>query len=249
MSFDSPVARKADLEIREKRTMGPLAAPTRVDEERAHRGGVVLAKDSYSSGQAAKIIGIPARTMRHYLNKGRIPGEQNPITGTWHVRRETLMELLEREGRTVVSAPQLVKLLAYDEDPGTLVALKNAARQAFPNMSLNTPRDVCDAVLQIGTWQPEVVVIGSRKGSIGIRDILGALRKNPTTAVIKVIALGSSPDEFNELRAMGADAVLLKPLQVSAFVETLEKLAAGPKKMDDEPEDARTLAGAHNGKG
>ncbi len=227
MSFDTPAVRKTELEIRDEQPTGPLAAPTRVNEGRPRKASVVLAKETYSSGQAAKIIGIPARTMRHYLNKGRIPGQQNPITGTWHVRRDTLMELLEQEGRAVVSAPKVLKMLVFDEDLSTLVALKNAVREAFPAIRVNTPRDVCDAVLQIGTWQPDVVVLGSRKGHIGIHDILGALRKNPITAVIKVIAMGSSPEELNELRAMGADAALSKPLQAASFVDAVGALAAG----------------------
>jgi excisionase family DNA binding protein len=51
-------------------------------------------KPTLTSGQAAALLGIPARTVRRYLITGKLKGKQNPITGRWTVERTDVQEFL-----------------------------------------------------------------------------------------------------------------------------------------------------------
>jgi hypothetical protein len=53
-------------------------------------------KDTYTSGEIAKILDIPDRTARAYLSIGKIQGTQNPITGRWKVTKETLLDFMKQ---------------------------------------------------------------------------------------------------------------------------------------------------------
>ena len=55
-------------------------------------------KASYSSGEAARFLGIPGRTLRRYLTRGWIVASQNPITGSWVIPREALIAFLRQRG-------------------------------------------------------------------------------------------------------------------------------------------------------
>ncbi len=67
------------------------------------RGNVTIlpqdeAKTTYSSGEAARFLGIPARTLRRYLTRGWIAASQNPITGSWVIPRASLLAFLRQRG-------------------------------------------------------------------------------------------------------------------------------------------------------
>lgn len=45
-----------------------------------------------TSGQAAKFLGIPGRTIRRYLSSGRLQATQHPVTKRWGLTQEALVE-------------------------------------------------------------------------------------------------------------------------------------------------------------
>ena len=56
---------------------------------------LILKKEEYTSGEIAKLLKIPNRTIRRYLEIGKITGNQHPITKTWIVTRDDLIEFLK----------------------------------------------------------------------------------------------------------------------------------------------------------
>ena len=60
-------------------------------------------QETMTSGQAAILLGIPARTVRRYLVTGRLPGVQNPITGRWTVQRADVVGFLEAHTRRPIA--------------------------------------------------------------------------------------------------------------------------------------------------
>jgi excisionase family DNA binding protein len=55
---------------------------------------MAMEKTTLTSGQVARLLGISPRTARRYLTQGRIPAEQNPLTGRWRVTREALLAFM-----------------------------------------------------------------------------------------------------------------------------------------------------------
>jgi excisionase family DNA binding protein len=45
----------------------------------------------YTTGQVAKLLDVPDRTIRRYVQNGKIEGSQNPITKTWSIGREAII--------------------------------------------------------------------------------------------------------------------------------------------------------------
>lgn len=54
-----------------------------------------MTRSSYTSGEVAKVLGIPSRTVRRYLQLGKIPAIQNPLTRRWRVRHVDLRDFME----------------------------------------------------------------------------------------------------------------------------------------------------------
>jgi hypothetical protein len=49
---------------------------------------------AYTSGQIARLLGIPPRTARRYIASGRIQARQDPITHRWVVPAAALLRFL-----------------------------------------------------------------------------------------------------------------------------------------------------------
>ena len=76
-----------------------------------------LDKDTYTSGQAARLLDIPARTLRRYLSIGKIEGIQNPITQTWQISAEALSRFIQNQGGEVIIQEHPVTVLVIDGKP------------------------------------------------------------------------------------------------------------------------------------
>jgi PAS domain S-box-containing protein len=77
---------------------------------------------------------------------------------------------------------------------------------------------------------PDVVLLDLNLPDIPGREVLSRLRSDPRTARIPVVVISAdaTPRMVEALTAAGADAFLTKPLDVKEFVETVERLLAGP---------------------
>ncbi len=78
---------------------------------------------------------------------------------------------------------------------------------------------------------PDLVLMDIQLPDIDGITALGRLRADPQTQTIPVVAVSASvmPDERQRVVASGFDAFVTKPINVKAFLETVEKYAGKPK--------------------
>jgi hypothetical protein len=71
----------------------PLLLSTTTGRRQVQKALLKSIDGDLTSSQAAAILGIPARTMRRYLEIGKFPGIQNSITGSWSVSKSAIEKL------------------------------------------------------------------------------------------------------------------------------------------------------------
>ncbi len=180
--------------------------------------------DPCTSGEAAKLLGVPDRTLRRYLNTGKIDGVQNPITGTWHISREALIRFIREKGCDLRQFPFSIQVLVVDDEPNVANSITRILGKNFPDMVVTVSRDPCNALIEIGNTRPDLVILDARMPLLNGRDILVAMKNNPATKDIKVLATSGQPTDLDELTALGADGILCKPFSFSDLLERIETL-------------------------
>jgi CheY-like chemotaxis protein len=77
---------------------------------------------------------------------------------------------------------------------------------------------------------PDVVLLDLHLPDMHGREVLRRLRADPRTAHVPVVIISAdaTPRTVEALEADGVDAFLTKPLDVRAFVATVERLLARP---------------------
>ena len=194
-----------------------VAGPERVRERESVRRQTaseeeqcfIIEQETYTSGQAARLLRIPARTLRRYLSVGRIQGNQNPITQTWHITCDALVRFIEAQGGKAVVKPGEVTVLVIDGKPVMADLLKRVAEQTRSGIVVREFQEVGDALIESGVRRPDLIVIDTATPFFDGVGLLRLLRSNPHTQSSKILAMTDSADNVDQLRAYGATMTIV----------------------------------------
>ena len=198
--------------------------PARIERKRRSRQAsrcFTLDKDTYTSGQAARILDIPARTLRRYLSIGKIEGTQNPITQTWQISAEALSRFITTQGGEVVIADQEIVALVIDGKPQVAELLRRFAQQRYPNLVIKEFQEVGDALIESGVKTPDLIVIDTNTPFYDGLALLRLLRSNSHTASSKILAITDASDTTANLGHLGATTTLVKPFSFNDLAQTI----------------------------
>ena len=174
--------------------------------------------------ELARNIGVSFATVNRWEN-----GHRRPSPAARRLLRaffdRHVPEQDRREGRTDEDDP--VRVLIVDDDPLVRDALRHALSIPDARFDVETAEDGYEAGVKTGTFRPHIVVLDLFLPRLdGIR-VCRFLKESPETRQIKVVAVtGYGTEEtLRQIRDAGADAVLLKPLDMVEFLRTVEELA------------------------
>ena len=79
--------------------------------------------------------------------------------------------------------------------------------------------------------KPDLVLMDIQLGDISGITALAQIRADPATANMPVVAVSASvmPDEQQKIAASGFDEFVSKPINVTSFVQMVERFAGKPK--------------------
>jgi len=193
-------------------------------------GCFCIDQESYTSGQAARLLDIPARTLRRYLSIGKIKGSQNPITQTWQISRESLAKFVEKQGGRAVINQNEISILIIDCNPMVCDFLNQANNQSRPGLSIQTFKEVGDALIESGVSNPDLIIIDITNPIYDGVQLLSTLHNNQHTKSSKVLAIAETDERKNELQNSGATMILVKPFSYNDLLETIDMMF--PKKTE-----------------
>ncbi len=184
--------------------------------------GITFKKKFYTSGQAARLLQIPERTMRRYLSLGKVLGEQHPITGTWKISKEALIRFVADRCGQKSQAAATLRVLVIHQDTRTWPALKLVLDR--PGFNIESCRDACDALINIGATKPDLVIIDAQMPTLNGGDLIKAIRRNPNTSRLAVLLFGRNPQELEALKQLGADDTVIEPVSFDELNTKLDAL-------------------------
>jgi DNA-binding response OmpR family regulator len=124
-----------------------------------------------------------------------------------------------------------LRILLVDDDEDTLWAVRELLMSSFPGAEVACIADTARAIEVAIDERPDVVVTDLHMPDGGGAPLTVALRRHPRTCTVPIVVVtghGGAAD-WHELRRMGADRFLLKPLDVHALAAVIGSLtAAGP---------------------
>jgi excisionase family DNA binding protein len=175
----------------------------------------------FTASDVARFCQVDLKTIHNWADKGEIRHFRTPGRHL-RFRRLDVLDFLRKYGYPI---PELLrmgkpKVVAVDDDPAVLAALRRALSRRF---DLVTFQDPFDALVAVGSIQPDALILDVKMpGLDGVR-CLERLRAIDSTAHIRCIVYSNHEDTKKAATDAGAYDFIRKG-EVADLRDSLERL-------------------------
>lgn len=184
-----------------------------------------MKKDFYSIPEAAKICLTHRTTMWRWVKSGELKAFLTP-GGKYKIRKEGLESFIRKKMKHLsdVDIFQGKKVLIVDDDPQILKMIN----QTLSSNGYNVEEALDGFEIGAKTMQfkPDLMILDLYMSEMDGFEVCGRIKENPKTSHIKIIAYTGFHTKENRDRIMkaGADGYLIKPVEKSVLLQSIEAL-------------------------
>jgi len=178
--------------------------------------------------EAAERLGVTVNALKAWIREERLPALRTP--GGHHRISESDLEqfqkrLAEAARASIGSRP---RILVVDDDEALLTALSDTLQEVIPDSAVQTASDGYEALVQVGSFRPDVLVLDIRMPRLDGFEVCRRLKQRRDTAGIRILAVTAYPEgEVRErILQCGADDFLEKPFAIERFRSRVMALLA-----------------------
>ena len=187
-------------------------------------GPFLIERSTYTSGQAAHLLRIPARTLRRYLNVGKLVGIQNPITQTWHISSEALIDFIESQGGEAIVRKTQITVLVIDRLPDLADMLERMREQDRPELLVHLFEEVGDGLIESGVRRPDLIVVNATSPFYDGVGLIKLLRSNPHLKRTKILAIVDEHHRIERSDGIRGIEMLQKPVTYTDLLNALNSM-------------------------
>jgi excisionase family DNA binding protein len=175
----------------------------------------------FTASQVARFCQVDLKTIHNWADKGEIKHFRTPGRHL-RFRRGDLLEFLRRYGYPV---PEVLRggkprIAVVDDDPSVLAGIRRALGRRF---EVATYQDPFDALVAIGTLDPDAIVIDIQMRAMDGIKCLERLRAIEATSHVRTVVFSSQVDKRRAALEAGANDFVSKG-DVTLLREALERL-------------------------
>jgi excisionase family DNA binding protein len=169
--------------------------------------------------ESAERLGVTVNALKAWIREQRLPALRTP-GGHHRIAENDLIafqaRLAENSRAPVSTRP---RILVVDDDEALLSALKEALGGAIPDAVVQTATDGYEALMQVGAFRPDVLVLDIRMPRLDGFEVCRRLKAGRETASVRILAMTAYPEgQVRErIRQCGADDFLEKPFAIEKF--------------------------------
>src|SRR6185436_15662217 len=178
-------------------------------------------KELFTASEVAKFCQVDLKTIHNWADRGEIRHFRTPGRHL-RFRRADLLEFLRRFGYPVPEALRggKPKIAVIDDDPSVLAAIRRALGRRF---EVTTFQDPFEALVAIGTLDPDAIVIDVQMKAMDGMRCLERLRSMEATSHVRMVVFSSQAEKRRTALEAGANDFVPKG-DVTLLRESLERL-------------------------
>ncbi|HEX7642660.1 MAG TPA: response regulator [Burkholderiaceae bacterium] len=181
--------------------------------------------DPLTTGEAAKVCGVHLRTVLRWIERGWLRAYQLPGRGDHRVTVEELRRfMLEHHipDRTRAAGAQR-RALIVDDEPAMAHAIERVLKRAGFSTAVASNGFVAGTMLY--SFRPAIMTLDLKMPGMDGLAVLRFLQQTKLPEPLKIVVISADSNERMEAaRALGADAVLCKPVANRELIATVERL-------------------------
>jgi excisionase family DNA binding protein len=180
----------------------------------------------YTTGEVADLSHVTINAVKKWIAAGKLEAYTTP-GGHFRIKREDFRDFVKKFNYKVKEGAFLTakKILIADDEPSVLDFLRESLNLSDNGYLVETACDGYEALIKVGSFEPNVLVIDIRMPRIDGIEVCKRLRADKSTKRIKILAITAygAEDRQNIIDA-GADMCLQKPMDMSTFVGKVQEL-------------------------
>jgi excisionase family DNA binding protein len=169
--------------------------------------------------QAAARLGVTINAIKAWIREEQLAALRTP-GGHHRIAEADLIAFQARltENSRQRQAPK-PRILVADDDEFLLPVLRETIEQILPDAQVAVATDGYEALVQVGAFRPDVLVLDIRMPRLDGFEVCRRLKARKETAAIRILAVSSYPEEEVRGRILecGADEFLGKPFPLERF--------------------------------
>jgi len=178
--------------------------------------------------QSAIRLGVTINAIKAWIREERLPALRTP-GGHHRIAESDLLQFQARlveNSRTPVSTRP--RILVVDDDESLVVALRETIEQVIPEAVVAVATDGYEALVQVGAFRPDVLVLDIRMPRLDGFEVCRRLKGRKETSSIRILAVTAYPEGHvrDQVLACGADDFLEKPFAIEKFRSRVVALLA-----------------------
>jgi excisionase family DNA binding protein len=169
--------------------------------------------------QAAARLGVTINAIKTWIREDQLRALRTP-GGHHRIAESDLLAFQERLAESSRGrGPSRPRILLADDDEQLLSALRETLEQLIPEAVLSTASDGYEALLEVGAFDPDVLVLDIRMPRLDGFEVCRRLKARRETADIRILAVTAYPEGQVRQRMIecGADDFLEKPFAIERF--------------------------------
>lgn len=178
----------------------------------------------FTTGNVAKACGVSVVTVETWIKQGRLRAVRTP-GGHYRVPARDF-DIFRAQYRFPDDAE---RILVVDDDPAIVDLILECARSARPEATLEAAANGYEALLKVGTYHPQVVVLDVFMPGLDGFEVCRQIKEGPETRSTKVLVVSAHADETvrRQAAAVGAEGFVAKPFEIDRLVDCLRQLFGG----------------------
>ncbi len=176
-----------------------------------------------TSHQVAKLISASNSSILQWIDKGLLPAYRTP-GGHRRVERGALIRFLRDHGMPIPrQLADVARLLVVDDEKTFLRNAKRLIGRHAPLLTVETADSAMDALLKIGIFRPDAVLVDAKMPGIDGVELCRRLQADPATEHVTIVAMSGRVTSKLESAFVeaGAVGVLSKPLDAKLLFDVL----------------------------
>jgi len=182
-----------------------------------------------TTGEAAKACGVKLNTIKNWIRNGDITAIRTP-GGHWRIPQSAFMAFLDTFNTPTTpsdinSDVDAKRILIIDDEISAHELVTGALEAHCPDYSLYSAHDGYSGLMEIGRLQPDLILLDIMMPDINGLQIIQRLKADksplPEARIIAITAASDRRLVVNRIRQSGIDALLFKPLDITALVKAV----------------------------
>jgi CheY-like chemotaxis protein len=190
---------------------------------------MAVRRKSLSTGDIARYCQVTPATVVNWIKAKKLQVYTTP-GGQYRMGVGEFLKFLERNRFPIpdeLSPGKERRILVVDDDPEILELATEALGEYLSNVVIEESGDGYDALLKIGSFKPQAVMLDLMMPRVDGAELCRRLRANQDTRNIFIVAvsgLAADNELVRKVKRIGVDGFLTKPLDFAEVARTLGKL-------------------------